>query len=131
MNKYPAAVCVVIKKDNKYLCGSRRGTDNQWGLIGGKVDPMERYNTAMVRELFEETGIQIETSDIVGVYLGLCGPGLDGRIFECMAFAYIGDVDKLNPKSMEDGILVDWRDEKDLITGPFAEYNKKLLEKIK
>lgn len=130
MNKtLPTAVCIVIKnKEGKYLCGSRRGTNDQWGLIGGKVDPMEGFVDAIIRETYEETGLKINIKDVEFIYRGPCGPGLDGRTFDCLAYRYIGDVEKLSPKSMEDGILVEWRSLDDLSKGPFSHYNKNLFD---
>lgn len=130
MKTYPKAVCIVIERpsDGKYLCGSRRGTTDAWGLIGGKVDEGETFLESVLRETLEETGLRIDPMDVIPTYRGLCGPGKDGRIFDCVAYHFIGDVSKLEPKSMEDGILVDWVSEEELMKGPFADYNRELFK---
>lgn len=37
---------------------------NTWGIPAGKQDPGEERNAAMLRELFEETGIVLDPSDL-------------------------------------------------------------------
>ncbi len=37
---------------------------NQWGLVGGHVEPGEDFDTAVRRELFEETGIETTPGDL-------------------------------------------------------------------
>lgn len=38
---------------------------NQWGMVGGHVEPGEDFDTAVHRELLEETGILTEPGDLV------------------------------------------------------------------
>jgi 8-oxo-dGTP pyrophosphatase MutT (NUDIX family) len=38
---------------------------NQWGMVGGHVEPGEDFDTAVHRELREETGIVTEPGDLV------------------------------------------------------------------
>ncbi len=37
---------------------------NQWGMVGGHVEPGEEFDTAVRRELLEETGIEIAAADL-------------------------------------------------------------------
>ena len=39
---------------------------NKWELPGGKVDPGEDFDKAIIREFFEETNLNIELGDLVG-----------------------------------------------------------------
>ncbi len=38
---------------------------NQWGIVGGHVEPGEDFDVAMQRELLEETGISADPGDLV------------------------------------------------------------------
>jgi 8-oxo-dGTP pyrophosphatase MutT (NUDIX family) len=38
---------------------------NQWGMVGGHVEPWEDFDTAVHREILEETGISTGPADLV------------------------------------------------------------------
>lgn len=64
-NPVPVAVC-LLPIDN-LLLGIRRGIDPRKGFIalpGGYVNSNETWQEACVRELYEETGISYQPSDI-------------------------------------------------------------------
>ena len=47
----------------------QRRSDNQlWGLPGGSVEPGESVSQAVVREVREETGLEVTPVRLVGVY---------------------------------------------------------------
>jgi len=60
-----AAIAVVIK-DNSVLLVRRANPPDAgfWGLPGGKIEFGERIEEAVVRELFEETGIRAASGPI-------------------------------------------------------------------
>lgn len=41
-----------------------------WGPPGGGIDPLERPTDAVIREVHEETGLDVEVARIIGVYGG-------------------------------------------------------------
>lgn len=49
---------------------ARHGDVNLWAAPGGGVDPDERPEDAVVRELKEELGIAVEVRGLIGVYGG-------------------------------------------------------------
>ena len=64
-----AAICVV-PRDGQVLM-IRRGTDigyGLWGLPGGYVDRGEVVERAAAREVWEETGLEVETGDLIGLF---------------------------------------------------------------
>src|SRR3954453_85950 len=63
----PSVTAVVLNKAGELLLVHK--TDNNlWALPGGGVDPGESVTMAVVREVKEETGIDVTVDDLVGVY---------------------------------------------------------------
>ena len=55
-------VAAIIKKDNLYLVAQRNRDKHmglKWDFPGGKVDPGETLQEALVREIYEELNIDI------------------------------------------------------------------------
>jgi 8-oxo-dGTP pyrophosphatase MutT (NUDIX family) len=63
----PAAVAVVAREDGAVLL-IRRTDNGSWALPGGAVEMNESVADAAIRETFEETGIQVEVTGLMGVY---------------------------------------------------------------
>src|SRR5664279_6027761 len=83
--EYPESPLVgvgaVIIENNRVLL-IRRGTPpllGEWSLPGGVVECGETLRTAVIREVQEETGLVIETEEMLGVYERIT-PGTDGRV---------------------------------------------------
>ena len=58
---------VIIVRDDKILF--QRRTDNgRWGLIGGLLEMNETYEQAALREAREETGLEIELDNFLGIF---------------------------------------------------------------
>ena len=60
-------VAAVIFRDERVLL-QRRDDNRQWGLPGGSVEPGESVRTAVIREVREETGLDVEPLRLIGVY---------------------------------------------------------------
>jgi ADP-ribose pyrophosphatase YjhB (NUDIX family) len=65
----------VTNKDGEILL-ERRRDNGMWGLPGGAVCPGETLKEAAVREIREETGLDVEITGFLGMY----SDPLDGRI---------------------------------------------------
>ncbi|WP_432974541.1 NUDIX hydrolase [Dactylosporangium sp. CA-233914] len=63
----PSANTVVVNDAGELLLIHRTDNDN-WALPGGAMEPGESMTDCAVRETFEETGIHIEVTGLVGIY---------------------------------------------------------------
>jgi 8-oxo-dGTP pyrophosphatase MutT (NUDIX family) len=63
------ATGIVINSHGEFLL-HRRSDNGLWCLPGGAVDPGEQPADAVVREVFEETGVHVLPQQIIGVYGG-------------------------------------------------------------
>lgn len=64
------SVISIVPRDDKILM-IRRGTDvgyGLWGLPGGYVDRGEVVESAAAREVWEETGLEVEIGDLLGLF---------------------------------------------------------------
>ena len=64
------AVICIVPRDGKVLM-IRRATElgyGQWGLPGGYVDRGEVVERAAAREVWEETGLEVDAGDLIGLF---------------------------------------------------------------
>src|SRR5690349_25109278 len=63
------AAAVLVEEGRVLLTQRKRGTHlaGAWEFPGGKVEPDEDPRAALVRELREELGIEVEVGDVVEV----------------------------------------------------------------
>ncbi|PKB77043.1 MAG: DNA mismatch repair protein MutT [SAR202 cluster bacterium MP-SAtl-SRR3965592-G1] len=64
------AVICIVPRDSRVLM-IRRATDlgyGLWGLPGGYVDRGEVVERAAAREVWEETGLEVETGELIGLF---------------------------------------------------------------
>ena len=90
-----SAKVVILDKDGRCLLLRRspqsKNNAGKWDLPGGKVDAGEAFDAALLREVREETGLEIELERLLGaaesetptprvVYLILVGRHAAGRV---------------------------------------------------
>jgi 8-oxo-dGTP diphosphatase len=64
-----ACVGAVVRDDRGRLLLVRRGTEpakGRWSVPGGRIEPGETAVEAVVRELLEETGLQVVVTGLAG-----------------------------------------------------------------
>jgi len=71
-------VVVVIEKQGQVLLGRRAGGfgEGKWGLPQGYIEFDEDYLSAAIREVREETGLDVEIRSILSVVSNFLGPDL-------------------------------------------------------
>ena len=119
----PKTVTALLFKDGRVLSVSRKDDSTALGLPGGKVDPGESLEEALVRELFEETGVRASSYK---------------QVFEAVSssgtfYGYTFWVEEWEgkPYSVEAGV-VSWVDPERLVapSQPFRIYNWALFHEI-
>lgn len=58
----------IIFDENKKVLLTRRTDNGQWCLPGGAMEPGESAAEACAREVWEETGLRVRATRLVGVY---------------------------------------------------------------
>jgi len=64
------SVTVLARDGRQRVLLVRHSESGRWVLPGGAVEPLEIPADAAVREMWEETGIRVEPSRVLGVYGG-------------------------------------------------------------
>jgi 8-oxo-dGTP pyrophosphatase MutT (NUDIX family) len=65
----PGVTAIVRDEEGRVLL-QRRAEDGRWGLPGGAIEPGEAPAQALVREVFEETGLLVRPERLLGVFGG-------------------------------------------------------------
>ena len=60
-----------IFNDQGEVLLQRRGDSNKWGFPGGAIEPGKTPETTAVREVKEETGLDVSVGRLIGVYTDL------------------------------------------------------------
>ena len=64
----PGSVVIILNDKNEVLLQKRH--DGSWGLPGGLMDLGESFEEVAIREVFEETGLEVENLKLVNVFSG-------------------------------------------------------------
>jgi ADP-ribose pyrophosphatase YjhB (NUDIX family) len=67
-NSLVPSVNVVVANDQGEILLIRRTDNDNWALPGGAMDLGESISEAAIREVKEETGIDIEITGLLGIY---------------------------------------------------------------
>ena len=63
----PAASAIVIDQDGRILL-HRRDDNELWSIPGGAMEVGERIADTVIREVEEETGLEVKPERVVGIY---------------------------------------------------------------
>lgn len=64
------SVSVAVRDAERRVLLLRHVQGGAWLLPGGSIEPAERPADAAVREVYEETGLLVELTDLIGVFGG-------------------------------------------------------------
>jgi 8-oxo-dGTP diphosphatase len=95
----PVAVDVIIEIGDRIVLIERRNFPRGWAIPGGFVDLGESVEHAAVREMREETSLDVELRALLGVY---SRPGRDPR-GDTVTIVYLGRA-SATPKAADDAM---------------------------
>jgi ADP-ribose pyrophosphatase YjhB (NUDIX family) len=110
------AVVAYVERNGLLLSCTRKGT-GQHGVPGGKVETGETLTDALVRELFEETGLHLVSHELV-----YTGTHTSGRTVYAYRVQAEGD-----PTAREPGTSVSWVHPREIANGFGSEYHRVAL----
>lgn len=120
-----AAVAVISRIRNgirkEYVGVSRREDPNDWNLPGGKLDAGETPEQAVVREVFEETGLKVDILRKLSV--DVVYSDFEVHTFECVLAE---PAQEIKPREGEGCAM--WCSAAQVCSGRFGIGNKKRLE---
>ena len=64
----PAAAACIRDEEGRILLLRRGDGKNLWGFPGGAIEPGERADEAVTREVYEEIGLEVRPMALIGVY---------------------------------------------------------------
>lgn len=118
------SVCLLtFNKQGKLLAVSRKHDHNDMGLPGGKIDPGETKEEAILREVKEETGLDIENLKFQFVRLCI---DKDNTYKSCGVFT--GDVKGII--NHNEPHIVKWVDPVVITKGSFGDFNIQTFNKL-
>lgn len=130
-NIIPLAVSLlVLREDGRLLAVSRKHDPNDFGLPGGKVDPGEKPEVAVLREVREETGLDV--SYVTPVFTRICRgkavPEQDVEAQDYLNITFVAASYRNIPKQQEGEGRLAWIPVELLYYGGFGPYNAQMLK---
>ncbi|MCI0788648.1 MAG: NUDIX domain-containing protein [Chloroflexi bacterium] len=86
----PGASALIFDEAREKFLLTRREDNGRWCLPGGGMDPGESVAEACVREVLEETGLEVRVTKLVGVYTSpdLLVEFADGNVYQPVGFSF-------------------------------------------
>lgn len=123
MDPSKIAVCALIQCGDLYLGVSRKDNSLDFGLPGGKVDPNENLEQALVREVLEETGYTVSVDSNQPYYVNNDTAGYTVFTFICT----LSNQSRKSVLEQETGIVSLVTKKQLTVDSSFALYNSDLF----
>jgi len=90
----PGASAIIFDNARQMVLLTRRSDNGRWCLPGGGMDPGESAAETCVREVLEETGLDVRVTKLVGVYTSpdIMVEYADGNRIQPVAFSFEAEV---------------------------------------
>ena len=90
----PGASALIFDEARERILMTQREDNSRWCLPGGGMDPGESAAETCVREVLEETGLEVRVTKLVGIYTS---PDLlieypDGNKLQPVAFSFEAEI---------------------------------------
>ena len=118
------AVCGILPVFGLFLSVSRKDDPNKIGFPGGKVDPGEKLEDALIREFLEETGLSIKIDESHKPFIVEDGHGYTVHSY----MVYLEDEEHYSLDEVETGVIRLSNKIQLIKASPYGEYNEKAFE---
>lgn len=125
------SVAVMIRDDAGQLLLVRNRDDGTWQTVGGGMDPNEQPADAAVREAFEETGLVVELTRVIGVYGGplFCLTYPNGDVVSYVGIAFAARATGGAERPCQDEVdRLGWFERDAALALPMAPHTRILIE---
>src|SRR5687767_8956312 len=101
---------IVVADGRKILLCKRASepSKGKWNMVGGFLEPGEHPDAGLARELKEETGLEVEKSEFIGIFMDKYP--FEDLVYDTMNLAYIVNVKPGIPKAGDDAEELQWFD---------------------
>jgi 8-oxo-dGTP diphosphatase len=127
-----AAKALIVDKNGKLLVlrepaeGNLGSQDGLYGLVGGRLDDEDSYESALHREVFEETGLKMDI--LHPLYVGEWWPSINGKKHHIIAIFSVCRAKTTDVKLSEEHDDFKWILPEKTKTLPFMPPDDKVIE---
>ena len=101
------SVSAIVLNDKNELLLLQRADNGHWAIPGGKMEIGESASAATIREVMEETGMDVAVQSLVGVYSdplgGVVGCYPDGTVIHFVNLCFRCEITGGAPRGSDEG----------------------------